>query len=94
MTQATAPLESLKGSWNAVLDHLLQENRIAWLAYFDARLAALENGVLTLSFTDSEKFVGGHDFKQARNPEHRAALQRAIAAVTSINCEIHEERFA
>jgi hypothetical protein len=34
-------LESIKGQWNHVLDYLLDHDRIAWLAFFDARLVSL-----------------------------------------------------
>ena len=43
-------LSELKGFWNQVLDELEATNRIAWLAFFDARLASLDGGVLTLDF--------------------------------------------
>ena len=82
----------LKGHWNAILDNLLDQNRIAWLAYFDARLVEVTGDTLTLSFTDSEKFVGGHDFLAARNPEHKAALIRAILEETSLEIDIAEEQ--
>ena len=80
----------LKGSWNAVLDNLLAQNRIAWLAYFDARLVSIEGETLVLSFADSDKFVGGHDFLAARNPDHKAALLRAIAEETSLELDVTE----
>ena len=31
-------LSTIKNRWNEVLDLLEQENRVAWLAFFDARL--------------------------------------------------------
>ena len=49
-------LSELKSFWNQVLDELEAPNRIAWLAFFDARLASLESGVLTLDFSDATKF--------------------------------------
>ena len=41
-------LLELKSVWNDVLDELEATNRIAWLAFFDARLVSLEEKVLTL----------------------------------------------
>jgi hypothetical protein len=48
-------LIELKGRWNEVLDELESTDRIAWLAFFDARLANLEDGLLTLDFSDARK---------------------------------------
>ena len=97
MNQATPTgsdelLAHLKSNWNSVLDNLLAKNRIAWLAYFDARLASISNSTLTLNFSDSEKFVGGHDFLAARNPEHKRALQQAIHEELALELEIIEEQ--
>jgi hypothetical protein len=57
-------LNELKSYWNQVLDELEATNRIAWLAFFDARLASLEGSVLTLDFSDATKFQEGHDLKK------------------------------
>jgi len=54
-------LAELKGRWNEVLDELEATDRIAWLAFFDARLADLSDVVLTLDFSDATKFQDGHD---------------------------------
>lgn len=83
-------LSALKSEWNAVLDQLLAHNRIAWLAFFDARLVSLESSVLTLAWQDSEKFGGQHNFQSVRNPEHTALLIESIASVTGLNLEIKE----
>jgi len=83
-------LTSLKSRWNEVLDALLADNRIAWLAFFDARLVSLENSVLTLAWQDSEKFGGQHDFQSVRKPEHVALLVECIKSVTGLSLEIHE----
>jgi hypothetical protein len=52
-------LAELKSRWNEVLDELEATDRIAWLAFFDARLADLTEGVLTLDFSDATKFQDG-----------------------------------
>ena len=49
-------LDQIKSRWNEVLDLLLENNRIIWLAFFDARLVSFENNQLTLDFADSQKF--------------------------------------
>ena len=46
-------LDQIRGQWNQVLDALESENRVAWIAYFDARLSSFENGILTLDFSIS-----------------------------------------
>ncbi len=81
---------ALKTSWNAILDDLLSVNRIAWLAFFDARLVALNDGKLTISFADSQKLSGDHDFALARNPKHLTELRASIFKVSGIVLEIEE----
>ena len=83
-------LEQLKAQWNQVLDSLLDHDRIAWLAYFDARLVSLENGELTLSFADVSKFGGPHDYKSVRKPEHLAKLRTCIAYITGADLTVVE----
>lgn len=86
----TIDISQLKAEWNKVLDLLLTENRIAWLAYFDARLVSFESNTLTLDFSDSEKFAAPHDFKKARNENQKSALQSAIKKIFDITPDIIE----
>jgi hypothetical protein len=90
-SEAQLSLESLKGIWNQVLDRLLDQDRIAWLAFFDARLVAVSDETLTLSFADVTKLSGDHNFSIARNPRHIALLQSAIQEVVGVDLEIIEE---
>jgi hypothetical protein len=83
-------LETLKSSWNQVLDAILEVDRVAWLLWFDARLVKLEGDVLEVSFADSEKFSGDHNFKSARKPEQTAKLVSAILEVTGQKVEVIE----
>ena len=83
-------LAQLKNNWNAVLDDLLSVDRIAWLAYFDARLVSLENSQLTLNFADSEKFSGDHNYKSIRKPEHTAKLVASIKKITGADLVVVE----
>jgi len=83
-------LETLKSSWNQVLDAILEVDRVAWLLWFDARLVKLEGDVLEVSFADSEKFSGDHNFKSARKPEQTAKLVSAILQVTGEKLEVIE----
>lgn len=81
----------IKERWNDVLDIVLESDRIAWLAFFDARIVSVENGVITLNFSDPQKFSGDHNFSMARNPRHIALLQGAIVRVFGQSLEIHEK---
>lgn len=83
-------LETLKSSWNQVLDTVLEVDRVAWLLWFDARLVNLEGNVLEVSFADSEKFSGDHNFKSARKTEQTARLVSAILEVTGRKLEVIE----
>jgi uncharacterized protein YihD (DUF1040 family) len=75
-------LIELKGRWNEVLDELEATDRIAWLAFFDARLADLTDGVLTLDFSDATKFQNGHDLKKTLPESSHSSLISAIKKVT------------
>lgn len=78
-------LLELKGRWNEVLDELEATDRIAWLAFFDARLADLTDGVLTLDFSDATKFQDGHDLKKTLPASSHSSLIAAITKVTDTN---------
>ena len=78
-------LLELKSIWNDVLDELEATNRIAWLAFFDARLASLENQVLTLDFSDASKFKDGHDLKSSVSSNTYDALLTAIEKITGLS---------
>jgi len=84
-------LTELKSLWNSVLDHLLEQDRIAWLAFFDARLVELTATTLTLNFTDVTKFGGVHNFSSTRNPKYVGLLRESIKEITGAELEIVEE---
>jgi hypothetical protein len=66
-------LKDIKLCWNDVLDHLESTDRIAWIAYFDARLADFDGASLSLDFSDARKFSGDHEYSPAR-----AKLQNSL----------------
>ena len=74
-------LQGIKARWNEVLDLVESENRVAWLAFFDARLVAFDNNQLKLSFVDAEKLSGMHDFTAVRKDSHREVLERACVEI-------------
>ena len=74
-------LDELRGRWNEILDLLERTDRIAWMAFFDARLASLENSELLLDFSDARKFGGAHEYAPVR-ARHIELLETAIRDVT------------
>jgi hypothetical protein len=83
-------LDQIRAQWNQVLDALESENRVAWIAYFDARLSSFENGTLTLDFSDSRKFATSHEYSETR-PNLKTALVEAIKSTIGIDVEIIEQ---
>ena len=82
-------LPEIRGRWNDVLDHLESNDRIAWIAYFDARLAQFDGHTLILDFSDARKFPGGHEYSPTRE-KLQNSLKSSIAHILSINVEIDE----
>lgn len=80
----------IRSRWNDVLVALESNNRVAWIAYFDARLISFENGVITLDFSDSRKFATSHEYSQTR-PNLKAALIASIDQVLGLKVEIREQ---
>lgn len=91
MTENKLDLTLIKTHWNEVLDLLEGQNRVAWLAFFDARLVSFDNNTLKLSFVDAEKLSGAHDFAHVRKDSHRAALESAIKEIFGISVAIITE---
>jgi hypothetical protein len=83
-------LAEIRGQWNQVLDELESTNRIAWIAYFDARLSSFNDGVLTLDFSDSRKFAASHEYSETR-PNLKSALVEAIKSTIGIDVEVVEQ---
>jgi hypothetical protein len=83
-------LEQIRSRWNEVLDMLESHNRIAWIAYFDARLISFQDGVITLDFSDSRKFATSHEYSETR-PNLKAALIASIDQVLGLKVEIREQ---
>ena len=82
-------LGTLRSRWNEVLDLLESNDRVAWLVFFDARLASFENNVLTLDFSDARKFASSHEY-QAVRPKHKEVLASAIKEVFGTDIVIEE----
>lgn len=82
-------LEQIRSHWNDVLDALEAKNRIAWIAYFDARLCDFKGNVLTLDFSDARKFATSHEYSETR-PNLKNELIQTISEVLGIDVEITE----
>ena len=85
----SSELNELRSRWNDVLDYVEKEDRVVWLAFFDARLASLEGNVLTLDFSDSRKFSAAHEYGASRE-RHKEILITAISHVANIDVKIAE----
>ncbi|MEO0016104.1 MAG: hypothetical protein RL589_585 [Actinomycetota bacterium] len=83
-------IEQIRSRWNDVLDVLESHNRVAWIAYFDARLISFQDGVITLDFSDSRKFATSHEYSETR-PNLKAALIASIDQVLGLKVEIREQ---
>ncbi|HEY3292125.1 MAG TPA: hypothetical protein VGJ85_00620 [Candidatus Nanopelagicaceae bacterium] len=84
-------LTLLRSQWSDVLDYLERQDRMAWIAYFDARLARLEGSTLHLDFSDSRKFAGNLEYENIRN-QHKVALEDAIRAVAGVELQVVDEK--
>jgi hypothetical protein len=82
-------LADLRSRWNEVLDILEKNDRIIWMAFFDGRLASLEDSVLTLDYSDSAKFAGAHGYSNTR-VKQLELLQDAIKQIFGVELEIRQ----
>jgi hypothetical protein len=86
---APLSLPDLRKRWNEVLDHLESQDRIAWIAYFDARLAEFDGSKLLLDFSDARKFSGGHEYSPTREKLEKSLIS-SIKFVLGLDVEIEE----
>ena len=82
-------LDGLRQQWNEVLDCVEREDRITWMAFFDARLAAFDGKLLTLDYSDSGKFGGSHQFPETRERQLNL-LKAAIKDVCGVEIEVEQ----
>ena len=83
-------LQEIRKQWNVVLDALLVQDRIAWLAFFDARLADFDGKILTLDFSDSRKLGAAHEYSQTRLKQHRLLIA-TIKEHLDLDVEVAEQ---
>ena len=82
-------LEQLRQQWNDVLDEVERQDRITWMAFFDARLASFDGTILTLDYSDSGKFGGSHQFPETRERQLNL-LKVAIKDVCGVEIEVEQ----
>jgi hypothetical protein len=87
----TLTLEELRQRWNDVLDLVERQDRITWMAFFDARLAAFNGRVLTLDYSDSGKFGGSHQFPETRERQLNL-LKASVKDVCGVEIEIEQKQ--
>jgi len=80
-------LAQLRLQWNMVLDQLESIDRIAWISFFDARLAEFDGQTLHLDFSDSRKFGSAHEYSEIRDRQI-ATLKSVIKEVLDIEITI------
>ena len=85
----TLTLEELRQRWNDVLDLIERQDRITWMAFFDARLAAFDGKVLTLDYSDSGKFGGSHQFPETRERQLNL-LKASVKDVYGVEIEVEQ----
>ena len=82
-------LEELRQQWNEVLDLVERQDRITWMAFFDARLASFDGQVLTLDYSGSGKFGGSHQFPETRERQLNL-LKSAVKDVCGVAIEVEQ----
>jgi hypothetical protein len=82
-------LAKLRTEWNSVLDRLESIDRIAWISFFDARLADFDGQTLKLDFSDSRKFGSAHEYSEVR-ARQIATLKAVVLEVLGVEIEIVE----
>ena len=82
-------LEELRQKWNEVRDLVEREDRITWMAFFDARLASFDGKVLELDYSDSGKFGGSHQFPETRERQINL-LKNAVKDVCGVDIEVEQ----
>ena len=82
-------LDELRQKWNEVLDLVERDDRITWMAFFDARLASFDGHVLELDYSDSGKFGGSHQFPETRERQINL-LKNAVKDVCGVDIEVEQ----
>ena len=79
---AESAADSLRRNWDAVLDTVKQERRVAWMLLSNASVLSLEDGILTL------RFPRDGDVKGFGASGHDAILKRVLSERFGLNVTI------
>ena len=79
---------ALKRHWSDVLMCLESIDRVAWLVWFDARLADFDGRILIVDFSDPQRLDPTQQYPIASPERHRAALESAILSVTGMPIQV------
>ena len=82
MTAGSSAADSLRKNWDAVLEAVKQERRVAWMLLNNASVLSLEDGILTL------RFVRDGDLKGFSVSGHDAILKRVLSTGFGLNVTI------
>jgi len=82
-------INDLRGQWNEILNQLERDSRIAWIVFFDARIADVVENQIFLDFSDVTKFAAPLEYSEVRTA-HREALQKAIHEITGETFTVEE----
>ena len=74
--------DSLRKNWEAVLEAVKQERRVAWMLLRNASVLSLEDGILTL------RFPRDGDLKGFNVSGHDAVLKRVLSASFGLNVTV------
>jgi DNA polymerase-3 subunit gamma/tau len=74
--------DTLRQSWDAILDAVMRERKVAWLLLRNASVLSLEDGVLTL------RFPREGDLKGFNASPHDAVLKRVLSSDFGLNVTI------
>jgi DNA polymerase-3 subunit gamma/tau len=78
----SSPADSVRQNWNAVLDVVKRERRVAWILLSNASVLSLEDGVLTL------RFARDGDLKGFITSGCDADLKRVLSAGFGLNVTV------
>ncbi len=83
---APAGADSLRQNWDAILDAVKQERRVAWMLLINASVLSLQDGILTLRFPRDGDVKGfgasGHDAVLKRVLSDRFGLNVTVRGMT------------
>ncbi len=77
-----ASTESIRDSWDAILNAVMAERRVAWMMLSNATVVSLDAGYLTL------RFAKDGEVKGFANSGHDAVLKRVLSARFNVNVQV------